>query len=139
MKAKVSVLFYAKKSKSKSTAQVPVYMRITVDGKRAEFSTGKNVELTKWNTAQNRVKSNSEEARITNKHFDVLQAKVLEIENKLTFSGEPFDASDIKNLLTGTKVTERYLIPVFEDHNARMEKLLVKEYAPATLKNFKSC
>ncbi|HAP96072.1 site-specific integrase [Epilithonimonas hominis] len=139
MKAKVSVLFYAKKSKSKSTAQVPVYMRITVDGKRAEFSTGKNVELTKWNTAQNRVKSNSEEARITNKHFDVLQAKVLEIENKLTFSGEPFDASDIKNLLTGTKVTERYLIPVFEDHNARMEKLLGKEYAPATLKNFKTC
>lgn len=139
MKAKVSVLFYTKKSKAKTNSSVPVYMRITVDGHRAEFSTGKNVELSKWNTAQNRVKGNSEEARIINRHFDVLQSKVFEIENKLVFSGEPFDASDIKNLLTGAKITERYLIPVFEDHNSRMEKLLGKEYAPATLKNFKTC
>lgn len=139
MKAKVSVLFYAKKSKSKSDSQVPLYMRITVDGKRAEFSTGKNVELSKWNTAQNRVKGSSEEAWTINKYFDVLQSKIFEIENKLTFSGETFDASDIKNLLTGAKITERYLVPVFEDHNSRMEKLLGKEYAPATLKNFKTC
>ncbi len=84
-------------------------MRITVDGHRAEFSTGKNVELSKWNTSQNRVKGNSEEARITNRHFDVLQSKVFEIKNKLAFSSEYFDATDIKNLLTGSKVTERYL------------------------------
>jgi len=139
MKTKVSVLFYTKKSKAKSNTTVPVYMRITVDGHRAEFSTGKNVELSKWNTSQNRVKGKSEEARITNRHFDVLQSKVFEIENKQAFSGEYFDASDIKNLLTGSKVTERYLIPVFEDHNARMEKLLGKEYATATWKNFKTC
>lgn len=139
MKTKVSVLFYTKKSKAKSNTTVPVYMRITVDGRRAEFSTGKNVELSKWNTSQNRVKGNSEEARMINMHFDVLQSKVFEIENKLVFSGEPFDASDIKNLLTGAKVTERYLIPVFEEHNSRMEKLLGKEYAPSTLKNFKTC
>lgn len=45
MKAKVSVLFYAKKSKAKSTSKVPVYTRITVNGKRAEFSTGKHVDI----------------------------------------------------------------------------------------------
>jgi site-specific recombinase XerD len=69
----------------------------------------------------------------------VLQSKVLEIENNLIMSGEPFDASDVKNLLSGNKQTERYLIPIFEDHNKRMEKLIGKEYAVATLKNFKTC
>ena len=37
MKTKISVLFYAKKSKAKSNLQVPVYLRITVNGKRSEF------------------------------------------------------------------------------------------------------
>ncbi len=41
MNAKVSVLFYARKSKAKSSSKIPIYMRITVDGQRAEFSTGK--------------------------------------------------------------------------------------------------
>lgn len=139
MNAKVSVLFYAKKSKAKNNSRVPIYLRITVNGKRAEFSTGKDVEISKWSAIQNRLKGNSEEARTLNKYFDVLQSKVLEIENNLIMSGEPFDASDVKNLLSGNKQTERYLIPIFEDHNKRMEKLIGKEYAVATLKNFKTC
>lgn len=40
MNTKISVLFYAKKSKAKSNLEVPVYLRITVNGKRSEFSTG---------------------------------------------------------------------------------------------------
>ncbi|WP_407934756.1 Arm DNA-binding domain-containing protein [Chryseobacterium sp. CCNWLW53] len=36
---------YAKKSNAKSNWCVPVYLRITVNGKRAEFSTGKTVDL----------------------------------------------------------------------------------------------
>ena len=66
MNAKISVLFYAKKSKTKSNLRVPIYLRITVNGKRAEFSTGKDVEISKWSSAQNRLKGNSEEARAIN-------------------------------------------------------------------------
>lgn len=46
---------------------------------------------------------------------------------------------DIRNLLTGKQDTERYLIPIFQEHDNRMEKLIGKEYALATLKNFKTC
>ena len=139
MNAKVSVLFYAKKSKTKSNLRVPIYLRITVNGKRAEFSTGKDVEISKWSSAQNRLKGNSEEARAINKYLDILKSNVLVLENKLALSRESFDAIDIKNLLTGANTTERYLIPIFEEHNSKIEKLLGKEYAPATLKNFKTC
>ncbi|WDT68033.1 site-specific integrase [Cloacibacterium sp. TD35] len=139
MNAKVSVLFYAKKSKTKSNLRVPIYLRITVNGKRAEFSTGKDVEISKWSSAQNRLKGNSEEARAINKYLDILQSNVLILENKLAMSRESFAALDIKNLLTGANTTERYLIPTFEEHNSKIEKLLGKEYAPATLKNFKTC
>ena len=139
MKTKISVLFYAKRSKAKNNDQVPVYLRITVNGKRSEFSTGKNVNPSKWNPETNRLKGNSEEARTINKYFDVLLSKILEIERNLILSGESFDATDVKNLLIGRQETERYLIPIFQDHNSRMEKLIGKDYAVATLKNFKTC
>ncbi|MCT4288120.1 site-specific integrase [Elizabethkingia anophelis] len=139
MKTKISVLLYAKKSKAKSNLQVPVYLRITVNGKRSELSTGKNVDLSKWNPEINRLKGNSEEARTINKYFDVLSSKILEIERNLILSGESFEATDVRNLLTGKQETERHLIPIFQDHNNRMEKLIGKEYAVATFKNFKTC
>ena len=77
MNAKVSILFYAKKSKAKNNSRVPIYLRITVNGKRAEFSTGKDVEISKWSSAQNRLKGNSEEARALNKYLDVLYSKIV--------------------------------------------------------------
>lgn len=139
MNAKVSILFYAKKSKATSLTKVPIYLRITVNGKRAEFSTGKTVVIDKWCSIQSRQKGSSEEARALNKYLDVLYSKILEIERNLILSRDYFDANDIKNILTGKDKVERFLIPIFEEHNNKIEKLLGKEYALATLKNFKTC
>ena len=77
MNAKVSILFYAKKSKATSLTKVPIYLRFTVNGKRAEFSTGKDVEISKWSSAQNRLKGSSEEALALNKYLDVLYSKIV--------------------------------------------------------------
>ncbi len=139
MKAKVSVLFYTRKSKTKSSSHAPIYMRITVNGARAEFSTGKIVEISKWHPVLTRIRGNSEEARVINNHLDILKSTVLEIENKFVINGETFDAEDIKNSLLGNNKEGRSLLPIFEDHNAKMEKLIGKEYALATLKNFRTC
>lgn len=139
MKAKVSVLFYIRKSKTKSSSHAPIYMRITVNGARAEFSTGKIVEISKWHPVLTRMRGNSEEARVINNHLDILKSTVLEIENKFVINGETFDAEDIKNSLLGNNKEGRSLLPIFEDHNAKMEKLIGKEYALATLKNFRTC
>lgn len=139
MNTKISVLFYTKKSKAKSNLQVPVYLRIIMNGKRSEFSTGKTVDVSKWSSEMNRLKGNSEEARSINKYFDILLSRILEIERNLVLSGESFDATDVKNILTGKQETERYLILIFQEHNDKMEKLIGIEYALATLKNYRTC
>ena len=77
MNAKVSILFYAKKSKATSLTEVPIYLRFTVNGKRAEFSTGKTVVIDKWCSIQSRQKGSSEEARALNKYLDVLYSKIV--------------------------------------------------------------
>ena len=39
MNAKLSILFYAKRAKTTTDGLVPIYIRVTVDGERIEFST----------------------------------------------------------------------------------------------------
>ena len=39
MKATFSILFYLKKRSDYSNGPLPIYLRITVDGKRAEIAT----------------------------------------------------------------------------------------------------
>ena len=38
MKTKITLHFYAKSTKSNSAGQFPIYVRLTVDGKRLEFT-----------------------------------------------------------------------------------------------------
>ncbi len=44
MKTNFSLLFYLKKQKNYKTGPAPIYMRITVNGKRSENSTGRECE-----------------------------------------------------------------------------------------------
>ena len=48
MKAKITLHIYAKSTKASAAGQLPIFVRLTVDGKRLEFSTKKFVEKSKW-------------------------------------------------------------------------------------------
>ena len=47
MKTKITLHFDAKSTKANAAGQLPIYVRLTVDGKRLEFSTKKFVENSK--------------------------------------------------------------------------------------------
>lgn len=49
MKTNFSLLFYLKKPKNYLNGAVPVYLRVTVNGKPVEMSTGKKCTPTLWN------------------------------------------------------------------------------------------
>jgi len=44
MKTNFSLLFYMKKQKNYQVGSAPIYMRITVNGKRSEVSTGRECQ-----------------------------------------------------------------------------------------------
>jgi site-specific recombinase XerD len=48
------------------------------------------------------------------------------------------DLLEFKNKLLGTDEINRMLIPIFQEHNKRMESLIPKQYALNTLKKFKT-
>jgi integrase len=60
MEARLSILFYGKKTKLDSNKTLSVYLRVTINGERFEVSTQRYVESGKWSTSAGKVKGNSE-------------------------------------------------------------------------------
>lgn len=138
MKTKVSILFYAKKAKTAANGLIPIYTRITVNGKRIELSTNRFVENSKWSTEAGKIKGTSEEARSINSHLDLLKNQIRDAEMELVYKKTPISTETIKNRLLGLDDHVRMLVPIFQDHNNKIKELVGKEYAPGTLQRYKT-
>jgi hypothetical protein len=88
MNTKLSILFYIKRAKTTSQGKSPIYLRVTVDSKRTEFSIKRFVETHKWSSEQNKMKGNSEESRTLNTYLDILKSRIYEIQKDLIHSGK---------------------------------------------------
>ena len=133
MKTKVSILFYAKKAKAGVNELVPIYTRITVNGKRIELSTNRFVEITKWSVEGGKMKGTSEEARSINNHLDLLKNQIIDAHMELIHKKVLITSDSLKNKLLGVDEKQRMLVSIFQDHNNKIKELVGQEYAPGTL------
>jgi site-specific recombinase XerD len=138
MKAKTTLHFYAKSTKANATGLFPIYVRLTVEGKRFEYSTKKFIEPSKWSNELSRMKGNSEEARSINSLLDFTKNQINEIQFELLKDNITLNIEEFKNRLLGTKERERMLIPIFKEHNSKIKELLGIEYAPGTLERYET-
>jgi site-specific recombinase XerD len=138
MKTKVSILFYAKRAKARVNGLVPIYTRITINGKRIELSSNRFVEMSKWSTEAGKMKGNSEEARSINSHLDMLRIQIIDMQMELVHKKIPVTTETLKSKILGVDERQRMLIPIFQDHNNKIKELVGKEYAPGTLERYKT-
>ena len=136
MKTKVSILFYTKRAKAAANGLVPIYTRITINGKRFEQSTNRFVEISKWSTEGNKMKGTSEEARLINNHLDLLKNQIRDAEMELIHKKTPVTIETIKSKLLGIDERARMLVPIFQEHNNKIKELVDKEYAQGTLERY---
>jgi site-specific recombinase XerD len=136
MKTKITLHFYAKSTKANANGLLPIYVRLTVDGKRLEFSTKKFVEKSKWSSELAKMKGTTEEARSINSYLDLMKSKVLDAQMELLHRNETLSIENFKNKLLGTEERQRMIVPIFQDHNNKIKELVGKEYAPGTLERY---
>ncbi len=137
MKTKVSILFYAKRAKANVNGLVPIYTRITINGKRIELSSNRFVEISKWSTEAGKMKGNSEEARSINSHLDMLRIQIIDMQMELVHKKIPVTTETLKSKILGVDERERMIIPIYQNHNDKIEDLIGNGYAYGTLERFK--
>ena len=137
MKAKITLHIYAKTTKANTSGQLPIYIRLTVDGQRFEFSSKKFVDKSKWSPELSKMKGNSEEARTINNYLDLMKSKVFDIQMELIHKNDELSLEIFKSRILGTHQRERMLIPIYQNHNDKIEELIGNGYAYGTLERFK--
>jgi len=134
-----SLLFYIKKQKDSvkeiSESEIkkePIYIRITVNGQRAELSTKREVDTSKWNQYAGKANGTKEEIKTLNAYLDTLQMKLFEIHRQLVETNLPFTAEMIKQKFIGVEEKPHMLIEIIKHHNDCIKALIGKGYARAT-------
>jgi hypothetical protein len=88
MDNKISILFYSRIALRNKNNLAPIYLRITIDGKRIEQSINRTVELSKWSNKAGKMKGSHAEARAFNSFLDAIRNKVHSAERKLVLDGK---------------------------------------------------
>ena len=136
MQTKISILFLLKRTKSKTEGLAPIYLRVTIDGKRIEVSTKRYVEVSKWSVPAGKMKATTEEARSVNAYLDMLKNQVYDHQTALIQRGIVVNADSMCNKLLGIEEKNRSLIKIFEEHNKQMKILIGKEFAEGAYKRY---
>ncbi len=135
----LSVLFYVRKKSSSDLSKATIYLRITVDSKRAEVSTMRKIGLSKWNAKANKVIGYGLEARQTNRQLDIIKNRIYEIyQNFLKEDTDFVTAKGIRDEYIGVNKNRKLILELFDEHNLRMERLVGKEFSFRTLQRYKT-
>ncbi|QEC78919.1 Arm DNA-binding domain-containing protein [Mucilaginibacter ginsenosidivorax] len=114
MKINFHLLFYLKKQKNYQDGTVAIYMRITVNGKRAEISAGRECDPTRWNARAGKGIGTKEDIRALNKYLESLQTKVKAAHQTLVDAGKIITAESLRDQFTGKEEKSRYLMEIID-------------------------
>lgn len=135
----IRCFFYLRKSKVNARGTVPIYARVTIDGKRFEFATSRTVQPADWVQATSRVVSvNSKLMDEVNSHLDVLKARVLSVERRLLIQETPITIENFEAEWFGGKQRSIMLLQVFEEHNGKVWDLIGHTHTFSTWKRYKT-
>ncbi len=138
MKTNFSLLFYLKKQKNYKKGPAPIYLRITVEGKRAEVTTGREIYPERWNSKSGRATGTKEDTKSLNAFLDNLQSKVYETHRSLLEKDQIISAEAMKNKMLGKAENSYMLIEIFKDHNQKLAALVGKEFSEGTLERYET-
>lgn len=133
------LIFFLKKPRNYESGPLPIYLRITVDGRRAELATKRAcADPGKWLSASGRISGTRESVRTINAHLDALQNRVFKACRLLLQGGEAITAEKIKHHVLGVTDRPRMLLEVFQQHNEQIRALLGRGYSPLTYHRYET-
>ncbi|PQV48222.1 site-specific recombinase XerD [Jejuia pallidilutea] len=139
MKTDFSIHFHLVNSKINTRGLAPIYLRLTVDNKRTEYSISRRIEPKFWNTKSQKVMGTNREAVEINNHIDNLKHKLYKIHQRCMDENNLISAKSMMNLLKGGGKKIRFILEVFKAHNERTDLLAGKDISISTAKRYWTC
>jgi len=127
----LGVIFFTRKKRN-DPEKLDIYVRITVNKKRAEFSIKRDIAVCNWNIFRCRAKETGQNLILLNTYLDDVYAEVLNAHKQLHSERKLITAKAIKSRYFGEDEERMTLMKAVEYHNGNINKSL----KPGTLKNY---
>jgi integrase len=127
----LGVIFFTRKKRN-DPEKLDIYVRITVNKKRAEFSIKRDIAVCNWNIFRSRAKETDQNLILLNTYLDDVYAEVLNAHKQLHSERKLITAKAIKSRYLGEDEEHMTLMKAVEYHNTNINKSL----KPGTLKNY---
>ena len=128
------LLFYIRRDKTNKKGEAPVFMRLTINGERADASIKRFIEPHAWNSAKGKANEKSRGGKELNLYLDAISANILRIQRDLELDKKEVSAQIILNRYLGKEQSDRHtLMEVFRAHNEKCRALSGISLAPGTV------
>ncbi len=127
----LGVIFFTRKKRN-DPEKLDIYVRITVNKKRAEFSIKRDIAVCNWNIFRCRAKEADQNLILLNTYLDDVYAEVLNAHKQLHSERKLITAKAIKSRYFGEDEERMTLMKAVEYHNSNINKSLKW----GTLKNY---
>src|SRR5690606_1113220 len=115
-----------------------IYVRITVDGKRAEMRTGRKVHPNMWDAAYGKVVGFSQDVRQLNSYLSKMRTDLYRYADKLKDRDEPLTAVSLKEAYLGLDKPSKMLLEIFQEHNDQVDSLGGRDFAEGTTERYRT-
>ncbi|WP_291122679.1 site-specific integrase [Empedobacter sp. UBA7620] len=139
MKQDLKLHIYPRSAKTNKQGFYPIYVRITLNGKRWEFSTKKFINPKTWDAKNAKIKPTVTEASSINNYLNQIKTQIINLEIEYNIRNQEISLDDIKNLFARKQdEVVRMIVPIFKLHNEQISKLANKEFAPGTILRYET-
>ena len=134
-----SQLYFVRKNRKNANNEVPIYLRILVNGKSVDFSVKRSIKLNQWDHDSGTVKGKSKEVKALNKHLFAVKSAIYEHYRFLRETRTNVSAIEVKNAYLGITIDKRKkILVVYQQHIDEMEELKNIDYSPITIRRYKT-
>jgi site-specific recombinase XerD len=126
-----SVIFYLRKPKTEDD-KVPIYARVTINGKRMELSMKQKIKGEDWSDQKGMAKTKKEEFKILNNYLEQMRSSFVECYRDMAIKKQVINIDTFKKAYYGEDDEEVTLNKLVTYHNQDMKDSI----AWGTLKNY---
>jgi len=137
MNANFFILFLVRNDRIKND-KLPLYLRITLDGKRAQVSINRSVPLSLWNASAGKATGSTGEAHVLNRYLNKVQNDVYKCYQILLDKNTSFTSKQVLDLYLGKAEKSKMLLQIFQEHNDKVNNLIGKDFASGTAERYRT-
>ena len=126
-------MFFIKRSKLLKNQEAPIFVRITVDGGRAEASIKRSINPAHWNTQNGTANSDDDYSDELNQYLNQIRYQIYQHHRNLLDKDLPVTALSLKNAyLDINEDGNKSILQIYQAHNEDLKLKINKGVSPGT-------